>query len=148
MLHIGGQLYNLTNRDVQSIFLEPKFFQATFTLGAGVTQSNQTVPLAMDRSYWIHSVVIRGLAETLTTWDEWTIDLRDSGSNRVATLARQRIAGAANTAFVSTVPIGFAVPPQTSALQLTFTRGGATNAVDANYSINGYYIPAGGIARF
>ena len=57
MLTLGQQLYSLTLRDQTTSFVDPFLRRNNVTAGAGQALVNIDIPVPIDRSLYIHSIV-------------------------------------------------------------------------------------------
>lgn len=147
MLEIGSQLYNLTDRDRQTIFLEPFLRRTTVTLAAAGTTAQCDFSLPIDRCLYLHSVVFDLAAEAATNWESWSVNIRRPGLELAGILYQEAITPVLNTRVSRTLSIGFVCPPGVNLIRFGASRVTTTNAVNASAELVGYLMPAGEIGR-
>lgn len=147
MLEIGSQLFNLTDRDRQTIFLEPFLRRTSVTLAAASATANMDFSLPIDRCLYLHSVVFDLAAEAATNWESWGVQIRRPGLELAGILYQEAITPVLNNRVSKTIPIQFICPPGVNLVRFGASRVTTTNAVIANVELVGYLMPAGEIGR-
>lgn len=165
MLTLGQELYNLTARDRETIFLDQVFRSYALPCPGGVDTNVLSVGIPVDRSFYIDRVIalLAGWVG-VGNWTQWNLALGDAGGFNTLVCIRGE-GGAAGRSIISdgsnptvapvpgegcyqTIDIKTVFPPGFVNLAFSaMTLGRGAVATVANFRIHGYYIPPGGIAR-
>lgn len=156
MLSIGGQLYNLTDRDRQTLLLEPLVRRETLTWSIGVASLTWSYNIPPDRCLVLQNVSLglnAGAAaarinQLAVSWKE-----RDSEplfcfihQRQNANLAGDGQLAAAERQNVNLHNLDLLLPPG-GVLYCSATRSDTTVAGFLAPTVFGYLIPPGGIGR-
>lgn len=151
------QLYQLTERDLQTLLVEPVVERGARQIGIGTVNDVFTVAIPADRMLVLASTYVRLYQEAATIWSEagllWT-----APNGGVSTLVRhEQIPAATGLAFegVRGANVGGArnlvdrtlMTPAGGVLSLTVGRSGDTGIVFWDYAIMGWLIPRGNFGR-
>lgn len=159
MFNFGESLYRLTQRDEETLLIDPFFRVASGSVAAASLFSSVNIAVPIDRSLFIHTLQIALIASALSTWESASVSLIDSngtalsaglfaigGAGSVILGDNQANSGAGLGARINRV-LELALPPFISAVRLDVTRLVSTNAATFALGISGYTIPPGRIGR-
>lgn len=159
MFTFGEQLYRTTQRDEETLLVDPVFRFAPGTIAAASASGSVDIPVPLDRSLFVHSFTIELGATALSTWELVFLTLKDRvgatlpGAVFAIGNAGQTLVGESQAN--SGVGAGcrfnrvfqLILPPGISAISCTAQRLVTTNAATFGFGINGYTIPPGRIGR-
>ena len=148
MLNIGFQLYELTQRDEETLKLDPYFrVQSGITLGVGVTNGTFNLSVPRDRCLYIDTVVFSFNAEAATTWTQALVGLTDTIGITHRLSQDALSAGLGNAAGLTSRP-KILLPPNIATLDFNGIRTGTTGAVTFTFWLSACLVPPGRIGRF
>lgn len=157
MLTIGQQLYDLTERDLSGLFVDPFFRTQTVSVAAAAAGGSATFNLELDKSLFLHNISITLNNAALSTWYGMAIDVYNAQANvfRIfsangdsgSTLNGDYQAGGAGRGIAITRTFNLIIPPNSSSIVVAANRATTTNPVDFRVDIVGYKIPPGRIGR-
>jgi hypothetical protein len=158
MFSFGEQLYRPTIRDEQTLLVDSFFRSFTVNYGIGVGNVSTFIQIPKDRAFYLHQLQFNLTAVAADTWTVIAVTLFNNDNS--VFLARLLILGDtagligdnASTRGINVGPninktFGLVVPPSTS-IEVAMTRtGGLAAATAPIFSVAGYLLPPGGIAR-
>lgn len=157
MFSIGQQLYELTDKDQQTLFVDPFFRTVSVTIPALSNNGDAIFNLPLDRALWISSLIIRFDNASVSTWHSAqayvtnTVGNRfqifDSAGNATSILNGDYQNGGVGTSFSINRQLDLLIPPQTSSLIVGTSRTGNTNPVNFVAYVAGYLLPPGRVGR-
>ena len=155
MFQIGEKLYNLTDRDRSTLYVDSFFRSVTATIPALADSGEALLAVPLDRSLYINNFTLIGDGIALNTWTTLSIRaVSDAGVvYRLGTFLSPALIGDNATTsgpgvnVVINKHLGLLVPPNTKSISLLAARTGNTNAATATLAISGYLVPPGGIGR-
>lgn len=155
MFQIGEKLYNLTERDRSTLYVDSFFRSITATIPALSDTGEALLPIELDKALYINNFTLIGDGVALNTWT--TLSLRAVSTSgvvyRLGTFLSAALIGdnattsGAGVNVVINRNLGLIVPPNTRSISLSAARSGNTNAATATLAISGFLLPPGGIGR-
>jgi len=155
MLAIGGQLYNLTDRDRQTLLLEPLIRRATSTWGIGVASITWDYQIPDDRMLLLQNVSVGiGCGAAASRVNQMAVYYRETAADPLFAFIHQRqnanIVGdgqlvATERLNVNLHSLQLLLPK--GIITISATRSDTTVAGFLAPTIYGYLIPPGGIGR-
>ena len=155
MITFGQGLYNLTDRDRSTLYVDSFFRSVGISIAALSDTATATIAIPLDRCLYLNNFSINLSAAALSTWTGIRLDaVSDAGVNyRIVTIGSAAIlgdnastSGANVQVFLNRNP-QLLLPPNTRSLSFSGFRSGNTNAVTGDISLNAYLLPPGGIGR-
>lgn len=147
-------LYSLTDRDLETLLIEPYFRRATINLGVGVTEASASFTIPADRVLYLSTVSWTAFAEANTTWTNARLEI-NPGTPTAHVISSFGSTGGLPF-IVSGAPAGqggsisfdvhLALPPGIGVAGV-LSRIGATVAASGRIDITGFLIPPGSIGR-
>jgi hypothetical protein len=157
MLALGSQLYELTQRDQTSLFVDPYFRTATVTIAATASTGTATFSFPKDSCIYLHSLVWAGNNAALANWTAMAVSITNAQGNAfrifaaqgdgTSTLNGDNQAGGIGKAISIWRRHDLIIPPGTSSLSIGCTRADTTNAINFQVDVVAYLIPPGRIGR-
>lgn len=156
MLTVGQGLYQLTERDQATLYVDSYFRGGTVSIAAGTTAGSLDLPIPIDRCLFIHSVNIKGDPTALSTWTNFRLNVTSNDGTSVfqifsatneAGLASDNGAAAAGSTCTLFRVFQIMLPPSVSKVTFLASRAVTTNAATATINLSGYLIPPGRFGR-
>jgi hypothetical protein len=155
MFQVGEKLYNLTERDRSTLYVDSFFRSATVTIAALSDTGEALLAVPLDRALYINNFTLIGDGVALSTWTTLSIRaVSDAGVvYRLGTFLSAALVGdnastsGAGVNVVINRLLGLIIPPNTKSISLSAARSGNTNAATATIAISGFLLPPGGIGR-
>lgn len=156
MFTIGQGLYNLTERDRTTLFVDPFYRQFVVSAGAASLVGAADLNLPLDRALYINSIVFNGAPTALSRWTNFELNaLANSGSTGfllakylgAPLIGDNSLATAVGDGCVINRDLNLVIPPNTNALRFSVTRDVVGNAASCTINLSGFLIPPGGIGR-
>lgn len=157
MLRFGESLYRLTDRDYQTLQVDPFARAATGTVAALATTAQVDILFPADRAIYLNRILLLMSGIALSQWtvaDVVLIRENSVSGPSIASFGDGPLSGdgttvpaAAGAACRINVPIDYVVPPNTAGIRMVVQRNNTTNAGLFYLSILGYLIPPGRIGR-
>jgi hypothetical protein len=155
MITFGQSLYNLTERDRSTLYVDSFFRTVSGSVPALSDSSDTLLSIPVDRCLFINNISIALDPIALSTWTTAAIRaVSDSGVvYRVfyvfsaALLGDNATTSGAGVQVVLNRNLSLLLPPSTKNVSLLLGRTGNANAATGTCSINGFLLPPGGIGR-
>lgn len=156
MLTVGQGLYQLTERDNATLYVDSYFRAATVSIAAGTAAGSVDLAIPIDRCLFLHSFLIKGDPTPLSTWNSFKLNLTSNDGTTVyqiyadtneAGLNSDNGAAAAGSTCTIYRPISLMLPPSVSKITYLAQRAVTTNAATATINLMGYLIPPGRFGR-
>jgi hypothetical protein len=156
MLTVGQGLYNLTQRDQATLYVDSFYRQSTYNLAIGTGAGTDTVgiQLPIDRSLYLSFLNIIADPGAAASWTILGVNmLSDSGvpypliqqyGDSINSDNATSAAGSVTTLWRS---FNTVLPPNTKRLVATVNRSASGAAATIRVFVGGYLIPPGGIGR-
>ena len=157
MLALGSQLYELTQRDQTSLFVDPFLRTSTVTIAAASSNGTATFAFPKDSCVYLHSVLWAGNNAALANWTALAVSITNAQGNSfrifsaqgdgTSTLNGDNQAGGVGKAISIWRHLDLIIPPGTSTLSVGCNRADTTNAINFQVDVVAYIIPPGRIGR-
>lgn len=157
MLTVGQGLYNLTQRDLSTLFVDSFFREVGSTIAAGTDAGEVVLQIPVDRCLWLGHVHFQGSAAALSTWTSIAMTLTSTSgtfyrvfrmeSGSAGVLGDNSTASGAGGVCSVNRSFNLLLPPNTQSIRFAMARIGSTNPATWVANCSGYLIPPGGIGR-
>jgi hypothetical protein len=158
VITLGQELYRPTIRDERTLLLEPYFKQVQFTIAAASASGVGNIPVALDRSLYLHSFTVvgamgaldqLGFAQVAAVSQAGTLNILFAVNGNATGLQGdgQPAAAAAGGAIYFNRMSQILLPPGVVSIQFNATRLNTTNASTLTLLLNSWLVPPGGSGR-
>ena len=155
MFTVGQGLYNLTERDQATLYMDSFFRSSNATIAAASSNAEASITIPVDRCLYLNTYIFEGQASALSQWFAIGIQAKnDAGTSfrvgyfeSTALLGDYSSSSAAGSVCTISRSIGIVLPPATKSISCIAFRTGATNPASFNFNVVGYLIPPAGIGR-
>jgi hypothetical protein len=150
MLSLGYQLYELTDKDLLTVQLEPLFRRLSFSLGVGVSSGQVLLTPPADRALFVAGLTWIMNAEAATRWVSASCLLQGFTFSSFSSSAGLNFSGnpaaIGEGGSVQDRP-GIILPAGSGSVVALFSRFGTTGIATGELDVVGYLIPPGTMTR-
>jgi len=150
MLTVGQDLYQLTQRDFQTLPLDP-FYRQDAPTQAGSATVTSLITIPRDRALYLAGFSVILVAAAAETWQQFQITafFNDNTSQVILYDGRTEVVGLALAGYAVAInkTLNLLLPPNISTIQAIAQKSAAVQPAAMNLNFHGYKIPPGGIGR-